>query len=157
MVRDTYFDTVKTIAIFMVVFIHTLRYVGVGYETSAIYNSMQLVCMPLFIFISGYFSSLHKPFKEICLRAIDFIVTYLLFSVIWMVIKHTYSISAFIIPSRTLWFILSLPCWIVLAKILLNHLSCIYLLCISVVGGVLFGFVPIGNEMSIQRTIAFFP
>lgn len=157
MMRDTYFDTVKTFAIYFVVLLHTLKYIGDGYVTSAIYNSIQLVVMPLFIFVSGYFSSYHKPIKDVCIRAFGFFVAYLLFSIIWMVIKHTFTISALIIPSKTLWYILSLPCWILMSKLMLSYINCIHLLYISVVGGAVVGFIPIGNEMSLQRTFAFFP
>ena len=57
MKRDLYWDSLKFVLIFLVVYGHTIEtYSPDGSINRAIYNLIYVFHMPLFIFISGYFS-----------------------------------------------------------------------------------------------------
>ena len=168
MKRDLYWDSLKFILIFLVVYTHTIEtYAPMNSINRAIYNLIYTFHMPLFIFISGRFSHISdksKYWKGI-FRLLE---TYIVFQVIWwlgpIIIKGKIDIkdfvSLFVIPRWTLWYLLNLVYWRLLiiitpSAILKDNAFRIMLACFVIsIGG---GFLPVDNHFSFQRTMAFLP
>ena len=118
--------------------------------------------MPLFVFISGYFSRKkdYKHFRASCWKIIEplvisqaFIRIYEFFSL------GTLSLKSIITPWWVLWYLLSLLYWRVLIQIIpdkiLNNTKLIILSTFAI--SLFAGFLPFNRLLSLQRTLAFMP
>ena len=166
MKRDLYWDSLKFVLIFLVVYGHTIEfYAPNGSFNRATYTFLYIFHMPLFIFISGRFSHIKNKRKYI-LGISRILETYILFQVIWGLIiwsenKSSFSFVSLIMwPNWTLWYLLSLVYWrimvaIIPRKIMDNRPLSILIACflISIFGGL----IPVGAQFSLQRTMAFMP
>ena len=166
MKRDLYWDSLKFVLIFFVVYGHTIEsYAPNGSVNRATYTFLYVFHMPLFIFISGRFSQIKNKRKYISgiLRILE---TYILFQVIWGLIIWSVSKSSFSFvsllmwPNWTLWYLLSLVYWRLMVamiprKIIDDRPLSILVACffISILGGL----IPVGAQFSLQRTMAFMP
>nr|WP_026693043.1 acyltransferase family protein [Peribacillus kribbensis] len=160
--RSLYFDNVKFILIFLVVFGHVISPLKEGESfLYTLYSFIFLFHMPAFIMISGYFSKGYQK-KVFFLRSIKkILVPYLIFQMIYSVFYYLNGDEeklAFNLlePHWTLWFLLSLFCW--------NSLLFVFGkwrwkgLLIAVILGVLVGYYEgIGSYLSLSRTFVFFP
>ena len=81
--RDYLFDNLKVLLIFLVVFGHLLeKYIDKDLFLRSIYIFIFMFHMPLFIYVSGYFS---KNFDKCRRNAIkDLLVPYIVFNIIWL-------------------------------------------------------------------------
>ena len=168
MKRDLYWDSLKFVLIFLVVYGHTIEtYSPNGSINRAIYNFIYVFHMPLFIFISGRFSQIHdsKRYKKGILRIFETYVTIQAIK-IFPVALITGDISlntivSFIVgPRWTLWYLLCLVYWRIIVyilpeKILNNNPISVLMICFLI--GLISGFIPVGAEFSIQRALAFLP
>lgn len=103
-VRDSYFDVLKCIAIFMVVFWHVMSYregFNLAERPSFAANFIIAINMPLFFIISGYFSqNLHRSleFRKLGKRLLSYFCPFAFFSIAFAVIESVvfgkYSCSA---------------------------------------------------------------
>lgn len=75
------------------------------------------------------------------------------------VTTDNFSITRLLIPSFALWYILSLIYWRCALSLIPDKWieKPVYLIIGSVIFGLLAGFIPVGNEMSFQRTFSFWP
>lgn len=114
--------------------------------------------MPLFVLISGYFSIRDK------LKISDIIKPLLVFQfinvVLLLALGNSFSVSYFLVPYWTLWYLLSLVFWRIMLRYtpsrILNN-PCM-LLCLTFIAALFIGtFLPHGRILSIQRTISFLP
>lgn len=127
-----------------------------------VHNYIYLFHMPLFVFISGFFSRKNK--KEDCLyKMFQLLETYIVVQFFYVTSAYfllhiPFSWRYFYTPSYAAWYLLSLIIWRVLLQIapekLLNS-RLIVPICITV--SLAAGFIPVGVELSIQRTLAFSP
>lgn len=169
MKREHYWDSLKFILMFLVVCFHTIEYYAPdGSWNRAFYTVFSLFHMPLFIFISGRFSHINDRRKYL-IGVGRLLETYLVFQAIkcfipaiWHGNLSFHTVYVFIVSPRwTLWYLLSLICWrLVIVKIAPpNRLEkCpVVVFSISLMLSIMGGFIPIGNEFSVQRTLAFFP
>lgn len=91
------------------------------------------------------------------------IIIYLIFNTSYMlldfVLTRDFSIRRLLIPSFALWYILSLIYWrFILQVIPISWINRPFLtMGVSVLAGLLAGFIPIGSEISFQRTLTFWP
>lgn len=119
--------------------------------------------MPLFVFISGYFtriSSKEKYWNSIC----NFAETLIVFTLIHVAFSYIQgkSINVYqilIIPRWTLWYLLCLIWWRIMlyyipSSIRDNHKV---LISISIILCLVMGWVPVDSSFSFQRTFAFLP
>jgi len=114
--------------------------------------------MPLFVLISGYFS------RRDIINVKNIIKPLLVFQfisiVILIILGNKFSISYFLIPHWTLWYLLSLIFWKLILRYtpekLINnpHLYLAIALLTSITIGV---YLPHGRVLSLQRTISFLP
>lgn len=88
--RDTYFDALKAIAIFMVVLQHCYIYLGKGmYEDSIVNQTVSLISVPTFMLVSGYFHFTgSKNLKIIFKREGQLILPFILWSFFYFLAFH---------------------------------------------------------------------
>lgn len=118
--------------------------------------------MPLFVFISGYFSKK----METC-RFWDFFIktleTYLLFQTACVLLQYVKEVpltwEVIISPYSIYWYLFSLLLWRAMIQVMPQKWMEKHKIVIPVVAviGLMVGFVPLGNEFSFQRTFAFLP
>ena len=115
--------------------------------------------MPLFVFISGYFSR-KKNKKVFWLSIWKLLKPLIIFqSIAILIFKSNVSFIDIITPWYVLWYLLSLIYWRLMLqmipnKILNNKKSIIiFTFCISILAG----FSPLNTIMSMQRTLSFMP
>jgi fucose 4-O-acetylase-like acetyltransferase len=158
-VRVPLWDNTRFIAIVLVVLGHSLtKMVPYTESAYALYVTIYLFHIPLFVFLSGYFSKADAPTTE-RLRAVvvDLVLPYLLLECVWSAIQ---SIQAGAIvfnplrPSWTLWFLISLASW----RILLPYIALLpFPLAVTLAISVLSGYWGVDQTLSLARTLAFLP
>lgn len=152
--RSPYWDTLKGLLILLVILGHCGTALSEGL-LSVIYSFH----MPLFVLISGYFSKkqqvISKQNKRLAIIFLFFNTIYILLDVA----TDNFSMTRLLIPSFALWYILSLIYWRCALSLIPEKWieKPVYLIIGSVVFGLLAGFIPVGNEMSFQRTFSFWP
>lgn len=113
--------------------------------------------MPLFVFITGYFSksvTLKKFLKTLC----QFIPIYLLFQSVHLLLNDNMSLIRYVVPEWSLWYIVSLILW--RASILIiksKKIKPLHVILIAILTAPLSGFIPYGSVFSIARVIGFYP
>lgn len=153
MKRDYSFDNMKVLLITMVVFGHALEEFGTTGKLGLIRVVIYSFHMPLFIFISGYFSkSDAKPDKLLKTTILPFII----FNTIWLFTQGT-AINKinFFKPIYVFWYLLSLFFWRVTVKYF-DRVKGIVILAFIV--GIYCGCIGEAERFfSISRTVSFFP
>ena len=156
--RSTFWDNYKGILIFLVVFGHFIyTYAAKKPDSLAaeLYTFIYTFHMPAFIFCSGYFSRSERSRSRESLTQL--LVYYLVFNTIMLVFENLYRGTdfKFLKPYFSYWYILSLIVW----RAAIGHLDKIKgLLPLSILIALLLGFSKdFTNDLSIRRTIAFFP
>lgn len=161
--RDSFFDSLKFILICLVVFGHILEYSGIKDVLSfKVYSFIYTFHMPLFIFISGYFSKnitwekLKKSFKTL-------LPAYIVFQIILSVpnmLDGSFTVLNFLTsPQGILWYILALLYWRIgfyfVPKI--KFLNPPTVIGASVLMSFLIGLVNYPVFLSITKAVAFLP
>lgn len=162
MTRDLKFDNLRGLAIILVVLGHFIgtclasgKFTGTGLNMT--YTAIYLFHMPLFIFISGYFSKIAPDTNEKALKNI--FIPYLLFSTFWILsvflIDGNLSGTMYILPGYGLWYLLSLFFW----RTFLPAADKIkYVFWFSILLALFIGIIDFkSNLLSISRTLCFFP
>ena len=159
--RVFFFDNAKFLLIFFVILGHCLARLGDGRLCASIDASVYFFHMPLFVFISGYFTRLDNTaiFGKDVLRIFE---TFLVFSVIHTVLavlvwNQPLTLSFLLEPRWSLWYLLSLCVWRIVARSMKQMITKPLFLLASFILGVMFGFVPVDETLSIQRTFSLFP
>ena len=169
--RDLYWDSLKFILIFSVVVAHCVQlYKPQGGINQAIFNCALTTLMPVFIFISGMFSQKkdREKYKSGILRILE---TYIVFQIIWTGMKiipglmHGTAtlksvIAAILKPQFALWYLLSLCSWRLIALYIPErflHENPREIMLASILTSLLGGFFPVGETLSLQRTITYIP
>lgn len=157
------FDSIKFFLIFLVVFGHMMEYYRDVSYNSQLYGWIYLFHMPLFIFISGYFSKQdednNKFWKSEWLLLETLIVFHigsLFFKV--AIFEKNVGLADIVIPGYGSWYLLSLVYWrAILQYTPSKWLNSKWLLLSSIAISLLGGYVPIGGVFSVQRTFTFLP
>ncbi len=142
----------------LVVFGHFIEhYINQVPAFKVIFICIYLFHMPLFVFISGYFTKSENSLKiENVIKQL--LIPYVVFSVIWylLISRHSGSLDIDLFdPPFHLWYLLSLVFW----KFLLPAIKQIrYYFLLSVIAAISIGFNPnINHFLSLSRTISLFP
>lgn len=160
--RNSLFDNVKCLLIFLVVFGHFIENFqsiwNSGY-TRVAWQFIYLFHMPGFAFISGYFSKKNdsKIFEKVLKKQlIPLAVFQFLFELLSIVMTRNFTGATFsLTPYWTLWYLLSLAYWRIFFQ-LLCKIRFIFIISIILALGV--GTISsIGYPLSISRTIVLFP
>lgn len=157
--RDYYFDNLKYILILFVVIGHTIEPIIVSSHTlSTLYKFFYFFHMPLFVFISGYFSK-NLNSKDYAKKTIsNILVPYLIFQTLYssmhyLIYKDVF--YGFFSPYWIMWYLFCLNFW----KIILPFVTKIkYNIILFFTLGIMVGYMTdAGYHASIQRIFAFFP
>ncbi|MBR4925014.1 MAG: acyltransferase family protein [Prevotella sp.] len=158
--RDPFFDNAKFMLIFLVILGHLPMSDHIGGATVKWIFSFH---MPLFIFISGYFTRISDNLK-FWKGIIRFIETLVVFTIIHLIIfliqgKSIGLLYVFINPRWTLWYLMSLIWWRIMLFFTPHYIrnNHILLIVISVVLSLGAGWIPLNSQLSFQRTFAFLP
>jgi fucose 4-O-acetylase-like acetyltransferase len=160
--RSMYFDNLKFILIFLVVFGHMISpYKEQDKILFTLYSVIYLFHMPAFILISGYFAKGYKKKGYLRKTIQKILIPYFIFQIIYSVVyflvgkEKTLEFDLFQ-PHWSLWFLLSLFFWNLLLYVF-ARLRWTGLI-IAVLLGIGIGyFEQAGSFMSISRTFVFFP
>lgn len=155
--KDLRLDGLKFILIFLVVLGH-LKYGDQGLRINLIIYSFH---MPVFVFLSGYFTSSNPSsekiktwFKHIIFLFVIAQITHIILS---LFLKNPITWKVLIYPQMALWYLVSLIYWRFFSWYIFRNVSSICLFILSFFCLILCGFVPIDHEFSFQRTFAFLP
>jgi len=151
--RDYLFDNLKILLIFLVVFGHAVANVGTNIALrGSLYIFIYLFHMPLFVFVSGYFS---KNIDKCRAKAIkDLLLPFIVFNLIWYASVGNFKFPIYY-PGWTLWYLLSLFVWRFFLK---DIIGIKWVLGLSMILGLLVGFVEnYSSFLSFSRTFAFLP
>lgn len=163
MKRDLYWDTIKFVLIFLVIYGHAISGIPAFDRFNlAMYNFLYMFHMPLFIFISGRFSQLHdcNRYKKGILRIFE---TYVVFQLIRCLVQtfhgSEFTAAYLYTPNSIMWYLFSLMTWrltifFIPAKFL-EHKGKVIPLCFGI--SLLAGFIPIGNAFALQKSLAYLP
>ena len=117
MKRDSYYDSLKWALLVLVIFGHMIsnNYNPGGSFSRAMYNTMKLINMPIFVFLSGRFSQLKDKsrYRMGILRVLE---TYFLFQVLHMIYQFIlygdFSLTTLLFePIYVMWYLMSLVIW----------------------------------------------
>ena len=161
MKRDLYWDSIKTVLIFLVIYGHILSpYAPDGSFNRALYSFIYTFHMPLFIFISGRFSHIHdrQRYKK---RIILLLETFVVFQIIRTAIPYILEneLRNFLCPRWILWYLVSLIYWRLMIYFIPErwfHHRCPIIL-VSIVISLLAGYIPIHSFLGVQSTLALLP
>lgn len=157
MIRDIKFDNLRGLAIILVVFGHFIGSCFNFFTFDIVYTAIYLFHMPLFIFISGYFSKITPDGNVKALKNI--FIPFLLFDTLWIIsaflIDGNLVRTMYIIPGFGLWYLLSLFFW----RTFLPAADRIkYVFWFSIALALFIGTIDFKtNLLSISRTLCFFP
>ena len=157
------FDTLKFLLIFLVLFGHMMESSRDLSFNSQIYSCIYLFHMPLFIFISGFFSKKRTDMKDFWKSEFTLLETLVVFhlgSLLFkkFVLHDGLDLADLVIPGFGSWYLLSLIYWRAVLQFLPSKwISSKWLLPAAVIISLAGGFVPIGGPLSIQRTFTFLP
>lgn len=152
--RDYYFDNLKAILIVLVVVGHMIEPMVGNYIYKTIYTYIYLFHMPLFLFVSGYFS---KNIKIESMKKV--LITYIIFQTLYgllaiYVLKENYHFAYFY-PYWIMWYLFALFFMQLTLPIVLKFK---YALLGSFIFGVLIGYDNSASYyFSLSRIIVFYP
>lgn len=163
--REYYFDNIKALLIFLVVWGHVLKKFGSSYEADVIYNIIFSFHMPVFLFVTGYFAKYNpkKVFAKmfplyILFQTLQYAEVYLT-SVVNPEVEDLGRLQ-FTIPQWTLWYLLS----VMIFQLLLPAFDVDDIrrqaggLALAFALGIAIGFLPdTNNFMAMSRTFVFLP
>ncbi|SER89025.1 Fucose 4-O-acetylase [Gracilibacillus ureilyticus] len=162
MQREAYFDNAKLLFIFLVVFGHLIQPLKQEIDViSALYQTIYLVHMPVFILISGFFAKgasdkgyLMKLIKRILF---PYFLFHIFYSIYFLMIGRSDWDSSLYDPHWGLWFLLSLFSWHLLL-IVYKKIPPRIGIPVAFAVGIIIGYLPfIGESFSLSRTFVFFP
>ena len=160
--RDYYFDNLKAVLIFLVVLGHMVRRIRTDLFFE-VRDFIYLFHMPLFIFVSGYFSKgFYKNGKYRWYKLVNFLILFVLYvtlvQISYVIFQHdAFNPKAYIIQSGAPWYLLCMFYWYALIP-LARKLPGWVLIPLSLIPSALAGCFPqIGTFLCLSRAIIFWP
>jgi fucose 4-O-acetylase-like acetyltransferase len=153
--RDYFFDNVKFILIVLVVVGHVLEPLCSESRTAnTIYNLIYFFHIPLFVFVTGYFS---KKLDKLGHLVVLYVVFETLYTILDFYLNHRTQLKfTFFMPYWVTWYLLAVVLW----KIILPYFTRLkYPVLIASILAVLAGYASseLGYFLSISRAVNFFP
>lgn len=169
--RNYHFDQIKAVLIILVIYAHIPLVGGVISkgadlcECDALVNhivhAVYAFHMPLFVFVSGYFSK-KRCLTETIHKNLHILKVFVIFQVFnlllkYIILSHNPSLSDIITPGFALWYLLAIFYWRVLLSLIKDtNREMIFLIC-TIIISIVTGFLPIGGQFGFQRTMSFLP
>ena len=159
--REPFWDNAKILLMVLVVLGHIFPIDKTG-SNLATYNLIFSFHMPLFVFISGYFTKIdeHQKFwRGIGKLAETFIVFTIIHICVLLLQGESFKENWLIVPRWTLWYLVSLICWRLILyyspPVVLSNSRLVILLAFSLC--LILGWIPVGKSFSFHRTFSFLP
>ncbi len=160
--RDYQFDTIKGLMIFLVVLGHLLPKFQNSLQDVPVSKHLEMAIysfhMPVFIFISGYFSKHSENYREYAKKAVaSCLIPYVLFDSLYAFVRSGFKISSLfniLDPQWTMWYLLSLFFWKVLVDCFAQFR---WPMVLAVLLSLFMGFTPASYFFSLSRTFSFLP
>ena len=151
--RDYGFDNIKLFLIVLVVLGHILEEMSLTGSLGIIRACIYSFHMPLFVFVSGYFSKSVSSKKERVFT--NYLIPFFIFNTAYaLIISDGFFVNIFL-PVYAFWYFLSLFFWSISIDYIGRFKPLIF---VSVLLGLYCGcFDSIGRTLSLSRTICFFP
>ena len=161
--RNTFFDGLKFVLIVLVVLGHVIAERRYNTANLILITFIWFFHMPLFVFISGYFTRKKKDTKAFRTSIFRLLETLICFQIPYLlpeIITKHYSISWLTVPRYLLWYLLSLIWWRIFIQYipdkLLNKKT--LMLCLSIAASILIVCITVPvRVLSYQRTFALLP
>lgn len=168
--RNKTFDSLKFILVCFVVYAHTTENLYKDRGTAVLVSFLSTFTMPLFIFISGYFSkniTWDKYIKSFKSLGLTYLAAQLTYSIPFITVQAVTLpadqfnivqkiISIFILPYGGLWYVVGLLVWRLLVYYIAKlNLKFPLVFSLSLIIPLLFGFIDI--QLNAFRVITFFP
>lgn len=161
-VRDERIDSVKFWLVVLVITAHVIMRREFTGSTAcvALWNWLCLFTIPLFIFISGYYSR-KKDWQTFWPSIWKLSEPLIIFQVIGLMFyaDEPLSIRSVLTPWFMLWYLLSLIYWRLMLQMIpdkiLKHTKLVLITTFCI--GILAGFLPFDKFLSLQRTLALMP
>ena len=150
--RIHYLDNLKCLLIFLVVLTHFLLE-RTQIELSTFVKLIYCFHMPVFVFVSGFFSKSENSTSHI--KLIKLLIIYVLSNAAFTIMMGITDTLQLVTPFFMTWYLIALVVWRIMAK----HLAKIKgILPISIAIAILCGFFPdVTNVLAISRIICFLP
>ena len=162
--RDERIDSIKFCLIFLVIAGHVFSN-GLFKDSQVgdvIWHWIYIFHMPLFIFISGYFSHKKdfKGFVTSCISLLEpLVIIQVLVTGLDFCLTGEFHITKLLTPWWVLWYLLSLVFWRAMLQFLPSGLlhNAKLVIASTIIIGLAAGFLPFNRFLSLQRTFAFLP
>ena len=154
--RNYFLDNYKAFLILLVVIGH---FIEPCYTNTLFLTVLKWIIfsfhMPAFIFISGYFSKKDMGLEKLIQKlVIPYFIFELLYYFLYVFVIHKETGLYFNRPKFSLWYLMSLFFWRIATPYLKRIPGNLF---IAITGGLLIGFIQLGNFFSIPRTLFFYP
>lgn len=161
--RDSFFDVLKFVLIVFVILGHAMEQNLSNYYIRLLYTYIYSFHMPLFVFVSGYFSK--KTDTRSCLKSnLKLFETLVIFQILYLlpdiISTHSISLLSFCEPHWILWYLLSLIWWRIGLQIIPQKLldKKILTICASILVSLLSQITyAYTGVLAWQRTLGFLP
>ena len=155
--RNEAIDSIKGALIVLVVLGHCLS-LGDKDSTMFLHNLIYSFHMPLFVFLSGYFT---KKNERLVTGIKSLFETFISFHILYMLFTRAIpsSITQVLTPMWIYWYLLSLVFWRLVVNFLpFEKWNKVVVISLSLFFALLVGYVDfVGYPLSLSRTIVFFP
>lgn len=127
----------------------------------ALFDTIFLFAMPLFVFISGLFSKKEATSKIFWQKQLNILIPLIVVTIPLALndLRHGYSLWAVLRPGYTLWYLLALFWWRCAIQFtpdkILDKASVV--ITISCILSILSSFIPWGEHIALRRTLFFLP
>lgn len=151
-------DSIKGLLILLVVLGHCLEVTSNEGIMRTLHNIIYSFHMPLFVFVSGYFTNLQKDRKKYFVSVLNLLLIYCIFQVLKSIPEIGNLKNIMLLPQWTLWYILCLVYWRILCYVMNRWLSIkvnLKLVVFFFVVSVACGYLPLAYIFSIQRMLFF--
>lgn len=154
--RDNSIDNIKGLFILLVVLNHCLS-LSNAENTRVLHNMIYCFHMPLFMFLSGYFT---KKNEQLISGIKSVFETFIVFHIYYIFATPSFPHTLYDLatPQWTYWYLLSLVfCRLLVLYLPFDKWNWVVVVTVAIVISIIIGFIPlIGYPLSLSRTIVFF-
>lgn len=155
--RDERLDSLKFILILLVCFGHVFQINLSNYNeySLAFYKLIYTIHVPLFAFLSGYFTNSDKNYRKSFVSLVGIIIWG---NILWFICSgEKFTLRSFFTPQYHLWYIMALIWWRSVIYIISKEMDKKMILFLSFVASLAIAGLPNLGLLSIAITITFFP
>ena len=157
--RDHRIDNIRFILILLVVFAHLIEPARNEYSIGAVYTVISAFHMPAFVFLTGYFARF--SWRRIGLFALEYVVFQVIYLLVEWILGGGGDMGIqFLVPDWIMWYLLATVVWLLLVPVFKtsSRVRMAMTLGVSIVIAIAVGFADgIGYFLSLSRILVFAP